>query len=177
MNILDIILGGVLAWGAIRGFQKGLILQLATLLALLLGVYCSVTFSHLVGELLNEQFTMDENLITVLSFVVTFSAVIIVVHLFAKLIEKAFKLVALGFLNKLMGAAFGVLKMALILSVCLSVLYQAEKVVQLIDAETKAKSILYNPVRKIAPTIIPGIKNLVQEKKDEWLVLNSSNTR
>ena len=172
MNILDIILGGILAWGAIRGFQKGLILQVASLVALVLGVYCSVEFSHIAADFLDKQFTLDSNVTTILSFVVTFSAVIIGVHLLAKLIEGAFKLVALGFINKLMGAAFGVLKMALILSVLLSVLYQLETTVQLIDSKTKARSVLYHPVRKIAPTIVPSIRSLVQEKKEEWLVLN-----
>ena len=177
MNILDLVLGSFLAWGAIRGFQKGLILQLATLLALVLGVYCSVTFSHFTADFLNEQITIDENAITILSFILTFSIVIIGVHLLAKIIEKAFKMVALGFLNKIMGSAFGVLKMALILSVLLSVLYQLEKTIQLIDVETKATSVLYNPVRSVAPTIVPGIKNLVQEKKEEWLVLDCCNSR
>ena len=56
MNILDIILGGILAWGAIRGFQKGLILQVASLVALVLGVYCSVEFSHIAADFLDKQF-------------------------------------------------------------------------------------------------------------------------
>ena len=45
--------------------------------------------------------------------------------------------------------------------------YQMEKAFQLIDVETKAKSVLYNPIRSVAPTIVPGIKNLVEEKKEE----------
>ena len=43
-------------------------------------------------------------------------AVVVVVQLVAKLIEKALDLVAMGFVNKLAGAVFGLAKMWLILS-------------------------------------------------------------
>lgn len=177
MNMIDVFLGVFLLLGLVRGFQKGFILQVASLVALILGVYCSVEFSHIAASYLKELFVISSQVATLLSFVVTFASVIVAVHLLAKLIEGMFKLVAMGFVNRLAGAFFGLIKMAMISSVLLSVLYHFEGTVQFIDSETKSNSILYQHIRKLAPSVIPSIRNLVEEKREDWLVCNCSNTR
>ena len=50
------------------------------------------------------------------SLALTFLLVVVTVHLLAKLLEKMLDLVALGLVNKLAGALFGLLKFALVLS-------------------------------------------------------------
>ena len=56
MNYLDLILGGLIAYGAVKGFFKGLIIEAASLLALLLGVVCALLFSAALGESLSHLF-------------------------------------------------------------------------------------------------------------------------
>jgi hypothetical protein len=51
------------------------------------------------------------------------------------------------------------LKFGLIMSILIFVLDAIEKSVRLIPGEIKEKSLLYEPVGKIAPMIIPGLKN------------------
>ena len=50
MNTLDIIFLIPLLWFAYKGFVNGLVVELASLIALLLGVYLSFRFSVFVGD-------------------------------------------------------------------------------------------------------------------------------
>ena len=58
------------------------------------------------------------------SLALTFLLVVVAVHLLAKVLEKVLDLVALGLLNKLAGAVFGLLKVGLILSFLMMMLNQ-----------------------------------------------------
>ena len=85
------------------------------------------------------------------------------------------KAVALGFVNKLAGGIFGMLKFGLILSVIIFVLNAIEKNIHIIPSEMKQKSLLYEPVGKIAPIIIPGLR---ESKLGEMMPnMNSSKTK
>ena len=61
MNYLDLILGGLILYGAVKGFFKGFIIEAASLLALLLGVVCALLFSASVGESTQHLFQRQSN--------------------------------------------------------------------------------------------------------------------
>jgi membrane protein required for colicin V production len=63
MNTLDIILAAILLFGLVRGFMKGLFVELATLVALLLGVYGAIHFSYLISDFLVEKVSWDQQYI------------------------------------------------------------------------------------------------------------------
>jgi membrane protein required for colicin V production len=69
---------------------------------------------------------------------------------------------ALGILNKLLGGVFGILKIGLILSVLLIVFDKMNKTIPFVDKGDLEESILYKPVKSLAPMIFPSII-----KKDE----------
>ncbi len=163
MVYLDIILLGLLVWGILRGYKKGLIIQVASVAALLLGIYCSVAFSNKAIPYLQHFMEIENTYLPIISFVSTFAIVIITVHLVAKTLERFIKLVALGFLNKLLGSLFGLIKAALIISVLLLVLHQIDNRIGLLPEEAKSKSVLYGPLESIAPILIPGLRRLAQE--------------
>jgi len=52
MNVLDIILGALLLFGLVRGFMKGLFVEVASLVALIAGVYGAIHFSSFTAILL-----------------------------------------------------------------------------------------------------------------------------
>ncbi len=119
MNYFDLIIAIPLAWGAIMGFKKGLILELASLVALFLGIWGTIQFSDLTASLLSEWLEASASLISLISFVVTFVIIVLTVHLLAKIIDKSLRMVAMGPLLRISGGIFGILKYALILSVLL----------------------------------------------------------
>ncbi len=158
MNYVDIILIVPLLWGLYKGFTKGLIIEAASIIALGLAIWGGIKFSDFLTGYIHEHLSWNTKYLPIVSFAIIFLGVLILVYAIAKLVERLAKAVALGFINKLAGGIFGMLKFGLILSVIIFVLNAIEKNIQLIPSEVKQKSLLYEPVGKIAPVIIPGLK-------------------
>ena len=119
MNYIDIVLGILLILSAIGGFKKGLIVELASLAALVLGIWGAIEFSYITSEFLVDNFDWKWDHLSTVSFIITFIVIVILVHIVAKTVTKMVETVMLGFVNKLAGLVFGFLKGAIILSIVL----------------------------------------------------------
>lgn len=157
MNILDIIIGIPILWMAYRGFTKGFVIEITTLLALLVGIYMAINFSFYAAALINDNFTVEDKYMSILSFAVTFIVVVIIIMLLGRLLEKVIDMIALGFIDKLAGGVFGILKGALIISAILLVINTFDKKEAVISPKLKTNSMLYAPVASVLPTILPMI--------------------
>lgn len=160
MNYFDIIIIIPLLWGAFKGFKKGLIIEVASFTALFLGVWGGVKFSSISAQYLGEMFSVSEKIMPLVSFAITFILIVIAVFSLAKLLERVIKMVALGLVNKIAGAAFGVLKFTLIISIILTLVNNINSEVEFIESEMENSSLLYKPISSLAPRIIPGLKNI-----------------
>lgn len=165
MQVTDIVILVFAGLMVIFGFRKGLIISLATLIALLLGIYAAIYFSDFASELLRTTFNITSTYLPVISFAVTFLAVLIAVLLLGKLIEKLVDVAGMGFLNHLAGALFGLIKSVLILSVIFFVIAIADPNQKLITPQAKQESIFYKHIASVFPTIIhwAGIEVKVPE--------------
>lgn len=157
MNYIDIVLGILLVLAAISGFKKGLIAEVASLAALILGIWGAIKFSYITSEFLVENFNFTTEYLNLISFAVTFVVIVILVHIVGNAITKMIDVVMLGFVNKLAGLVFGVVKAALILSIILVVFDKIDEDVHILSKKTKANSRMYEPIRSFAPTIFPFI--------------------
>lgn len=160
MNYFDIIIIIPLIWGAYKGFKKGFIIEIASFIALGLGVWGGMKFSSISAKYLSEAFDIAENIMPLISFAVTFILIVIVVFTLAKMLQKVISMVALGFVNKAAGALFGMLKFGLIMSVMINFSNILDNQVTFLEPEMKNSSVLYEPVGKIAQIIIPGLKDI-----------------
>ncbi len=158
MNYLDILLIIPIVIGAWRGFKKGFVIEIFTLLALLVGIYAGIHFSDYMADILTQHVGIDTAYLPAISFTVTFLLVGAMVYFAGKVVEKALKLVALGTLNKFAGLFFGTVKMVFILSSAIVILESYDEKNQFIPAELKTNSFLYNPVKKTALNAIPALK-------------------
>lgn len=157
MNYIDIILVLLLVFSAIGGFKNGLIVELASLAALILGIWGAIHFSDITSGFLIENFNFTSKHLPVISFIVTFIVIVILVHIVANVVDKMVETVMLGFVNKLAGMVFGVLKSALILSVIILVFDKIDRDVKILPEKAKAESRMYEPIRSLAPSIFPFI--------------------
>jgi membrane protein required for colicin V production len=157
MNIFDIIIAALLLFGFVRGFLKGLFVEVASLVALIGGVYGAIHFSYFIGDFLSESVSWTEEYISLAAFAGTFIVIIIVISLLGKVLTKFADFISLGILNKLLGAVFGALKIGLILSIVFIFFSKMNDTIPFIKKETLESSILYNPVKKIAPLLFPSI--------------------
>ena len=167
MNIFDIVVAVILTFGFIRGLMKGLFVEVASLVALVAGIYGAIYFSYFVGDYLETKVSWNENYITLVSFAVTFAIIVLVISLLGKLFTKLADFAALGLLNKTLGGVFGALKVALILSVIIMIFDRFNSVITFVKAEDREKSILYEPVRKLAPTLFPSLIKEANDKLDK----------
>lgn len=156
MNHVDIILAIPLTIGAIRGFSKGFILEVASLAGIIIGVFLAALFSGLISELLLGYVDWNPNAMKIVAFIIIFILVVIIVKIIGRLIEKFFKLIGLNFLNRIAGLVAGVLKFAFILSVILIFFNYINREELLMSKETQDESFLYNPVASLVPSILPG---------------------
>ena len=153
INFLDIIIIIPLLLFAWQGYKKGFIIEVATLAALLLGLFFAFYFSDYAASLLNEHFNIDEKYIAALSFIITFIAVVIAIIAIGKILQKLIDIILLGFLNKAAGAIFGIIKGALILSILLLIINYFDANQKLIKDEYKEGSVFYQPVASFAPQL------------------------
>jgi len=167
MNVLDIILGALLLFGLVRGFMKGLFVEVASLVALIAGVYGAIHFSSFTADFLQSRTEWNEKTINLAAFAITFVVIIIAISLAGKALTKLADFAALGILNKLLGGVFGALKIGLILSVLLIVFSKMNSVIPFVGDEDIEESVLYKPVKALAPIIFPNIIKADEEEELE----------
>lgn len=173
MNYIDIVLGILLILAAFSGFRKGLIVELASLAALVLGIWGAIKFSDITSELLVEHLDWKWDHLNTVSFIITFIVIVILVNIVAKTVTKLVETVMLGFVNKLAGLVFGFLRGAIILSVVLVVFDKINEDVKILYDSTKSESRIYESLKDFAPSIFPFIdfwKDENKSGKDEsWI--------
>jgi membrane protein required for colicin V production len=161
MNILDLLLSIFLLLGLVRGLFKGFFSELASLLALIGGIYAAIHFSGAAYAFFSAFIDWDEKYLIILSFAVTFFVVAVLISLAGSFLTKMVHMVALGIINRLAGGALGVLKMAFLASIFFMFFERFE--VFYIEEQTKEESVLYGPVRVLAPAILPTIIEEIKE--------------
>nr|NQU91561.1 CvpA family protein [Bacteroidota bacterium] len=160
MNILDIIIAIPIIIITIGGFQKGLIKELASLAALILGIYFAIFFSDVVAAFLVEHFDIGHRYVFIVAFILTFIGVVIIVSLIGKFLHKVIKMAALGPLNRILGMVFGFIKGVLIVSILLMLFNMIDSNATILKEETRENSMLYGPVVSVAPLILLNLQNL-----------------
>ena len=158
MNFIDILIFIPLAYAGYKGFKNGLIIEVFTLLALLVGLYAGIHFSDFCAEFLKNTFSWHSKYLPVITFTLIFLGVGTMVYFAGKTIEQLVKVVKLTPLNKFFGVFFAVLKMAYFLSVIVVLTESYDEKGNFFPVEKKEGSLLYKPVKSISTTTIPGLK-------------------
>ena len=154
MNYLDVFLMILIAWGAYNGFVKGLIKELASILGILLGIFLAKNYYPLLDEKLFLLLESDAVFISLISALTIFLFTIMVIKLVASFLTKFLKLIALGLLNKMIGALFGVLKSVLILCVIIFIFSKINLVTNIIEKDNLNSSFIYSKIEKINKIIL-----------------------
>jgi len=159
MGLLDILLGIPLIWGLWKGLKNGLFMEIASIIALIAGIYGAIHFSYITGNYISEHFEWDERNLSIIAFIVTFVLIIIIVNLAGKLLTKVANIAMLGLLNKIAGGIFGILKVAMLLGAAFIFFDRMDSTFYLLDEKTKEESILYRPIKDIGELIFDNVLN------------------
>lgn len=155
LNYFDVVFAILLLWSAYKGISKGFLIMAASLAALVLGVWGAVRFSDVTAGFLTQNFEFEGRYLPLIAFAITFIGIVIGVHLLARALDKLVKAVALGFVNRLAGLLFAMLRTAFLISIILVILNSIDRRVPFIPEEHKENSLLYQPLSKLAPLIFP----------------------
>jgi membrane protein required for colicin V production len=167
MGFLDIVLGSLLLYALYKGIKNGLFIELASLISLLLGIYIAIKFSYIVREVLAGHVSWSAKYIEIIAFGLTFIGVVLAVHLLAKVFTKIMDFAFLGWVNKLAGGLFSVIKTILILSILFN-LFQKININNMITKEkTLDDSIFYNPIQETSKYIYPSLENWYNDFKNK----------
>ena len=169
MGYPDIIILIPLLYGAYKGFSKGFVMELSILIALIAGVWGSMKFSALAAVFLRNQFHLSEGVLSFVSFLSVFLAILIAVVLVAKMIEGFLDLTALGILNKIAGAVFGMLKWAFILMVVLYFFMPLDERFHFFSPEKIKQSYVFGPLKSFSQSVLPFMKGVIAEGADKLM--------
>ena len=154
-NSIDIVISIILIYGIIRGFYRGLFLEISSLIGLILGLYCAINFNPIISKYLKEFVSIEENYITIISFIITLIIVIVLLNLIAKSLTKLANAIALGLVNKIAGAFFGLIKYFIICMVFVLVFDKINSTVKIVDELTILNSVFYPYIRYINQELFP----------------------
>lgn len=164
MNILDAIILICLIPAIFQGIRKGFISQAISIISLIAGIWASARFADIVSEWASKYITASEQVLNIVAFAIILIVVFIVLGLIGRLLESILKFVLLGWLNKLAGVVFSLIKALLILGLIITVFSSLNDTIEIVRPEVLADSKLYQPLKDTADAVFPYIKNMLTQK-------------
>ena len=164
MNIIDIVILLCCIPALVQGERKGFVSQAVSLVSLILGAWLAFKFSEPVGNWLGSYLEFPGAVIHVVAFALILIAATVMLNIIGKSLEKFVKFIMLGWLDKILGAAFALLKVILLLGLVIILLDTVESILPIIPSKTFEESMLYEPVKGIANAVFPYLKELIFSK-------------
>ena len=167
--LIDIITAVLLVIACIKGYQKGLILAVFSILAFIIGLAAALKLSAVVAGYLKGSLSVSAKWLPFVSFVAVFLITVLLVRWGGKLIERSFKVVLLGWVNRIGGIIFYAALYMIILSVFL---FYAEKL-QFVQPSAIESSVTYPYLHPWGPRFIDGFGKIIPIFKDMFSELES----
>lgn len=167
MSFIDIVFTALLGYALYNGLKNGLFVEIASFGSLVIGIFVAIKFSHIVRFSIEDLIKINPKYIEIVAFAITFLLVVVGIHLLAKFFTSILSLAYLGWLNKLGGAVFSLLKTVLMLSVVISLFQKINLNHILVKEETLNNSIFYNPIQEVSKFMYPSLEKWYEEFKEK----------
>ncbi len=159
IDIIAIILAVLLF---LRGYSRGIIVALCSVLAVLLGITCALALSAKLSNFLLDKGWVSSTLAPIISYAILFLGVLWLVRLLAKLVDGFSNSILLGWVNKSIG---GILYVGIGMVIYSTLLWLCDGA-HILSPETIVKSQSYKYISPLAPwvfdhigEVIPFVKN------------------
>jgi membrane protein required for colicin V production len=171
---IDIAIALVVFIAFIKGYQEGLIMSLFTISAYIVGFFAALHCSFVIANYLQSSINIPQQWIPIVSFILLFLAVMVIVRLFGKILEKVFGKLLPTSLNKFAGGLFWALFGFILMALFIHLLDGAELFTQTIKASSATMPYIEKAnvlVKSRIGEIFPFISNLYQEIDDYFETL------
>ena len=144
MNWLDVLLVLPLIVGLVKGLMRGLISEIIAIVVVILGVLGARFGAPPFSAWLLTQFAWPQGVCDVVAYTLLFLGVAILLSFLAKLLTKFMRAIHLGWANRILGGAFGVLKFGILVSLVVFVMDRTNDAFHwLDDAQIVKTSVVY----------------------------------
>lgn len=151
MKTIDLLILIPLVWGAYKGYQKGLLMEFATVFAFIAATIGSFALFEVGVELLEPLIGTDNTLVPLIAILSIFGLILVGVHLLGQGLKKILDITLLGIVDNIGGAVLGFLKWAFALSV---ILWLTNKANISLPKEATDSSLFYPLVVSYSPVLI-----------------------
>ncbi len=155
--MIDIIFAILILIAIFKGYRKGLIIALFSIIAFIVGIAAALKLSAAVAAYLQNSINVSAKWLPFISFMLVFLVVAFLVNLGAKLIEKSFEMALLGWVNRIGGILLFIILYMIIYSVFL---FYAEKI-HLFDGATLQSSRTFPYIKPWGPKVINGFGKII----------------
>lgn len=164
MNFIDIAVLIVIGLFAVKGLIRGLVMEVFTLAGLLVGYVAAIREMGTVSGFLGNHIRLPELVLNIVAFMIIFIAIVLIFRWAAGALRRIFKWSFIGWLDRGGGALFGILKGLLIASLLLMVF----SAIPFSDdvQDRKRESLLFEPVRSVAPAVFNFVKRVFPQTQD-----------
>ncbi len=121
MNPFDIFIVIVMSYSIIRGLFRGLVKEVSSIIGVLGGFYAAYSYYPLVAKLLTG-IIKDQSYLNILSFLIIFCGILIVISILGVVIKYLLNVAFLGWIDRICGVGFGLIKGVLIVTVIFIIL-------------------------------------------------------
>ncbi len=165
--IIDIIFGILLLLAVIKGWRRGLIIAVFSVIAIIVGIAAAMKLSTVVAAWLKDSTSVSVQWLPFLSFAIVLIGVILLIRWGANLIEASLEVTLMGWVNRLGGMLLYIIVYTLAFSVLLFYATQ----LKLLNESTIAQSVTYSKIQPLGPMVIDTLGKLVPWFKDMFTEL------
>jgi len=165
--IIDIIFVILLVLALIQGYRHGLIVAVFSLVSIIIGLAAAVKLSAAVANHLGHAVKVSDKWLPVVSFAIVFIAVVFLIRLGARAIQKLTEAMMLGWANRLGGI---ILYAVIYLTIFSILLFYADQL-KIIKPDTIKSSVTYSFIRPWGPKAINGFAAVIPLFRDMFTQL------
>jgi membrane protein required for colicin V production len=167
--LIDFTFAALLILAFIKGYQKGLIIAIFSIIAFIVGLAAALKLSTAVAAYLKGSLSVSAKWMPFIAFAIVFFVVVILIRLGASLVEKTFQAVMLGWVNRIGGIVLYAALYTIILSIFI---FYAEKL-QLLQPEAIKNSQTYHFIQPWGPMLMDNFGKLIPVFKDMFTELGN----
>lgn len=130
--------------------MRGLVVELTAIVALILGFVGARLWGAWFSLWLIQQFEWPEAVCSVVAYALIFLAIALFLNIAARLISRLFKAISLGWLNRLLGALFGMGKWAIVVLLLVLCVHRLDDQFHFFRDDLKQQSTIYNYTTPLA---------------------------
>ena len=175
MNPFDILIIVIFGYCLVRGLFRGLVKEVSSIICVLGGFYAAYSYYKVVAKGLS-RFIADTAYFNILSFLIIFCLVLIIINVLGIIIKYLLNIAFLGWVDRIFGVLFGMIKGILIVSVIFIVLTAfLPKGASIIKSSILAPHVIWvseNMAKVISKDMKRDFSDKLEELKKAWKIPN-----